>query len=48
MFAVGGDGSFSVPFNLTLTRLVTVNYKGVNLVVAIKGGSAWKVAPSAG
>jgi len=25
----------------TLTRLVTVNYKGVNLVVAIKGGSAW-------
>ena len=57
---VGGDGSFSVPFNLTagkwtltvsaagsagkttsLTRSVTVNYKGVNLVVAIKGGSAW-------
>ncbi len=57
---VGGDGAFSVPFNLTagkwtltvvaagsagkttsLTRVVTVTYKGVNLVVAIKGGSAW-------
>ena len=58
--AVGSDGTFSVPFNLTagkwtltvsaagsdgkatsLTRSVTVNYKGVNLVVAIKGGAAW-------
>ncbi len=25
----------------SLTRAVTVNYKGVNLVVAVKGGSAW-------
>jgi cytoskeletal protein RodZ len=25
----------------SLTRAVTVNYKGVNLVVTIKGGSAW-------
>jgi cytoskeletal protein RodZ len=58
--AVGSDGTFSVPFNLTagkwtltvsaagsdgkatsLTRSVTVNYKGVNLVVSIKGGSVW-------
>ncbi len=57
---VGGDGKFSVPFNLTagkwtltvsaagsdgkatsLTRSVTVSYQGVNLVVTIKGGSAW-------
>jgi cytoskeletal protein RodZ len=26
---------------ISLTRSVTVNYKGINLVVSIKGGSAW-------
>lgn len=58
--AVGEDGRFSTPFELTagrwsltvtatseqgkttsLTRNVTVAYKGVNLVVTLKGGRAW-------
>jgi len=58
--AVGDDGSFSTPYELTtgrwaitvtasspegktaaLTRNVAVAFKGVNLVVNIKGGKAW-------
>lgn len=58
--AVGADGSFSTPFELTtgrwaitvtassaegktasLTRNVSVAFKGVNLVVTVKGGKAW-------
>jgi cytoskeletal protein RodZ len=72
--AVGDDGSFSTPFDLTagkwsitvaasspegkttsLTRSVTVAYKGVNLVVSVRGGRAWlkvwvdgKIAPDVG
>ncbi len=57
---VAGDGTFSVPFQLTagrwsltvtaasadgktvaLGRSVAVQFKGVNLVVSIKGGAAW-------
>jgi cytoskeletal protein RodZ len=34
--AAGSDGKAT-----SLTRSVTVNYKGVNLVVSIKGGAAW-------
>ena len=34
--AAGSDGKAT-----SLTRAVTVNYKGVNLVVSIKGGTAW-------
>ncbi|MGH2464425.1 MAG: hypothetical protein ACRDGI_03105, partial [Candidatus Limnocylindrales bacterium] len=34
--AAGSDGKAT-----SLTRSVTVNYQGVNLVVSIKGGSAW-------
>jgi len=34
--AAGSDGKAT-----SLTRAVTVNYQGVNLVVSIKGGSAW-------
>ena len=26
---------------MSLTRAVTVNYKGINLVVSVKGGRAW-------
>jgi hypothetical protein len=34
--AAGSDGKAT-----SLTRSVTVNYQGVNLVVSIRGGSAW-------